>query len=40
MVLFWFFDTIDLEKKCVIAINTFHFRSFACVKNTLLQSTS
>ena len=34
MVLFWFFDTIDLEK-CVIAINTFYFRSFACVKNTI-----
>ena len=34
VVLFWFFHTIDL-KKCVIAINTLYFRSFACVKNTI-----
>ena len=34
MVLFWFFDAIDL-KKCVIAMNTFYFRFFACVKNPI-----
>ena len=34
VVLFWFFHTIDLEK-CVIAINTFYFSSFAGVKNTI-----
>ena len=37
LVLFWFFDAVDLEKYAM-AINSSCFRSFACVKNTTTQA--
>ena len=33
LVLFWFFHVIDL-KNFVIAMKSFYFRFFACIKNT------